>query len=327
MATNQFNLNQNDSFTDEDLGLGMLSNAGSDNGLDQLSDSESNDGEFGNREQFNSMNIPKKSVDVDAQSTFSAAESEKSVSSYAGSDLTPEEEIKKKKMLLFKLKRLQKRGYNLSRAYNIDSDLEDIQAEVDTIKREANLEQGTKVAKNMLISISSLLEYANNRFDPFDIVLDGWSEEINEDVENGEYDEVMEELYDKYYDKVSMSPEMKLLAMVGGSAVKFHLSHTLLKQMVGPAGANNLLKQNPNLKNEIQNAVNKTEMGQQFNNQMNNLHQGNVGGLTARKEMAGPTDVDDILAELENEDMNTSMSNNIMQDAQQAQNGVVTIDF
>jgi len=318
-------LNVNDGFSDEELGLGMMSAAGSGNGLDQLdSDSEDGDNTFGNANQFNPMTVPKRHQEDDAQSTFSAAESDNSVSSYTGSDLTPEEEMKKKKNLLFKLKRLQKRGYNLSRAYNIDSDLEDIQAEVDTIKKEANLEQGTKVAKNMLISISSLLEYANNRFDPFDIVLDGWSEEINEDVENGEYDEVMEDLYDKYYDKVSMTPEMKLLAMVGGSAVKFHLSHTLLKQMVGPAGANNLLKQNPNLKNEIQNAVNKTEMGQQFQNQMNNLHKGQVGGLTQVKEMTGPTDVDDILAEMLDEDMNTSMSNQIMQDSTP---GVVTIDF
>jgi len=79
-----------------------------------------------------------------------------------------------------------------------------------------------------------------------------------------------------------------------------------------------------NLKNEIQNAVNKTEMGQQFNNQMNNLHQGNVSGLTATKEMTGPTDFDDIVAELENEDLNTSMNNQVME---QSKPGVVTIDF
>ena len=211
-SSNNFNLNQNDSFSDEDLGVGMLGNVNND--LGSLSDSDSESGNLGNRQNFESVNGPKATNENDdAQSVFSAASENNSVSSYAGSDLMPEEEEKKKKMLLFKLKRLQKRGYNISKAYNINDSLEDIQSEVDSIKREANLEQGTKVAKNALISICSLLEYANNRFDPMDVVLDGWSEEINEDVENGEYDEVMEELYDKYYDKISMAPEMKLLAM------------------------------------------------------------------------------------------------------------------
>ena len=31
----------------------------------------------------------------------------------------------------------------------------------------------------------------NNKFDPLDVVLDGWSEEINEDVENGDYDDTI----------------------------------------------------------------------------------------------------------------------------------------
>ena len=34
------------------------------------------------------------------------------------------------------------------------------------------------------------LEFLNNRFDPFDVKLDGWSEQINENLE--EYDEIFE---------------------------------------------------------------------------------------------------------------------------------------
>lgn len=300
--SNEMNINQNDSFSDDDLGLGMLTdnnykNNENKNDLDNFSET-SNNNNLGNTQNYqnNFMNRQE-----DEKSNFSG---NSDVSSYVGSDLTPEEEDKKKVMLLSKLKRLQKRGYTISRAYNINSSLEDIQAEVETIKREANLEQGTKVAKNMLISVCSLLEFANNKFDPMDIVLDGWSEEINLDVENGEYDEVMEELYDKYYDKVQMSPEMKLILMVGGSAVKFHISHTLLKQMV--PGGDALLRQNPGLSDDIMNLVNKTEQGAKLQNEMNNIHKGNVSGLS---NMKGPEDVDDILAELENE-TNNAISNN-----------------
>jgi len=250
----------------------------------------------------------------------SAKEDNNSVSSYAGSDLSPEEVLKKKRLLLFKLKRLQKKGYQPSRFYDMNSSLEELTAEVESIKREANLNQGVKVAKNALVSVCSLLEYVNNRFDPMDVVLDGWSEEINDDVQTGDYDEVMEELYYKYYDKVSMGPEMKLITMVGGSAVKFHLSHTLLKTMVPNAEA--LLKQNPGLKNEINDLIQKNvpEVRNTMT-EIDKLGTGEVSGLTQRREMTGPSeDVDDIIAEIEKEANNNKMNQNI-------QDGTVEIKF
>ena len=86
--------------------------------------------------------------------------------------------------------------------------------------------------------------------------------------------------------------------------------------MMGNKGAGQILQQNPHLKTEIMNAVNKTEMGQQMQAEMN------MGmGQQPRKEMNGPSDVDDILAELENEDLNASNNNAVMEKP-----GTVTID-
>jgi hypothetical protein len=220
---------------------------------------------------------------------FNDAASE--VSSYAGSDLSPEEEMKK-----------------------IDSPLEDIQAEYESIRKEATLNQGLKVSKNILISTCTGIEYLNNRFDPIDAVLDGWSEDIAEDVGAGDYDEVLEELYDKYYDKVNVGPEMKLLMMVGGSAVKFHISNTLLKTMV--PNSEQMLKQNPGLKDDIMGLVNRTQDGQKINNVMSNVHTGTVGGLGKKSEyqFQGPDDADDILRDLE-------------MDADNEDGGVLNMDF
>jgi len=202
--------------------------------------------------------------------------------------------------LLFKLRRYQKKGYTLSREYSITNTLDDLQTEVDTIRREINLDSSVKVSKNILISVCSIVEFLNNKFDPFDVVLDGWSEEINEDVDNHEYDEIFEELYDKYHEQVAVGPEIKLLMMIGGSAVKFHLTHTVLKSVI--PGAETLLKQNPDLKNQIQNLImknvpglsgndNLTSLSNMLNNQMNSRATG--------KEMNGPTGVDNILQEIE----------------------------
>jgi len=243
-----------------------------------------------------------------------------SASDMSESGMNPQDILREKRTLLFKLKRYEKKGYKLSRTYSLHSTLEDIRSEYESIRREANLEQGLKVSKNLLISACSLLEYLNNRFDPMDVVLDGWSEEVHEDVEDNVYDEVLEELYYKYYDKVSLGPELKLLTMLGGSAVKFHMTQTLLKTMV--PDAETLLKQNPNLKNEIVSLVNKTEQGKEFQKQLNNLHKGSVQGLgSPQQDMSGPSDVDDILAELENETNNVTSTNQIMQD------GVMDITF
>ena len=275
--------------------MGMMSEPKKDNDLENLSEATSDFGENQQQHQQQQQN----NFDTEVQDN-------QSVSSYTGSDLSPEETLKKKRLLLFKLKRLQKKNYQPSRFYDMNSSLPELTAEVESLKREANLDQGTKVTKNALISICSLLEYVNNKFDPFDVVLDGWSEDINDDVQNGEYDEVMEEMYYKYYDKVSMGPELKLITMIGGSAVKFHLSHTLLKTMIPNAEA--LLKQNPGLKNEINDLIQKNvpEMNQ-VQNEINNLGRGNVSGLTGPSE-----NVDDIIAEIERETQNNQIENNIM---------------
>jgi hypothetical protein len=295
--------------TNQNLGMnqGMNQNQPVDNDLTNLSESSS---DFGGMQQNpNQQQAPQ-------QNNFdNELKDNQSVSSYAGSDLSPEETLKKKRLLLFKLKRLQKKGYQPSRFYDMNSSLGELTAEVESLKREANLDQGTKVSKNALISICSLLEYVNNKFDPFDVVLDGWSEDINDDVQNGEYDEVMEEIYYKYYDKVSMGPELKLITMIGGSAVKFHLSHTLLKTMI--PNAETLLKQNPGLKNEINDLIQKNipEMNQ-VQNQIDNLGRGQVSGLTGPSE-----NVDDIIAEIEKESINNQVENNIMREANAQQGG------
>ena len=103
-----------------------------------------------------------------------------------------------------------------------------------------------------------------------------------------------------------MGPEMKLITMIGGSAVKFHLSHTLLKTMIPNADA--LLRQNPNLKNEISNLIQKNvpEM-KHVQNEIDNLGRGQVTGLTGPSE-----NVDDIIAEIEKESLNNQQENRII---------------
>lgn len=238
------------------------------------------------------------------------------VSSYVGSDLTPEEEQKKKKNFLYKLKRFQKKGFTLSRPYNLDSDLVDIRAEVESIKREANLGAGVATMKKGLTITTYILESLNRQFDPINAKLDGWSNQVKDDVEHGDYDEVFEELYDKYTDKFKMPPEMKLISMLGTSALQYHIAQIVVNRTLDINKTDQILKQNPKIKQDILNAVNQSKIGEQINTQAKNFHFGNndtspIETPEEEQKMNDPStdigDIDNILKELEIEDENSKI--------------------
>jgi hypothetical protein len=103
----------------------------------------------------------------------------------------------------------------------------------------------------MLMACINGIEFLNNRFDPFDIKLDGWSDQINENL--NDYDDVFAELYDKYKSRASMAPELKLLFQLGGSAMMVHMTNTMFKSAM--PGMDDILRQNPDLMRQFQNAA------------------------------------------------------------------------
>jgi len=78
-----------------------------------------------------------------------------------------------------------------------------------------------------------------------------------------DYDEVFEELYVKYRTKVSVAPEIKLIMMLGGSAMMFHLTNSMFKSVL--PNMNDVIKQNPslvqNMMDAVKNTVPKAEQG------------------------------------------------------------------
>jgi hypothetical protein len=129
--------------------------------------------------------------------------------------------------LLNRISRLSKKGLQTSSRFTIYSDIEDIRAEYKRLTYSIEVDQSIKFQRRMLVACVSGIEFLNKKFDPFDLELDGWSENIMENQED--YDGVFEELFQKYRTKVSMAPEVKLMFMVGGSAMMFHLSKSMFK--------------------------------------------------------------------------------------------------
>jgi hypothetical protein len=165
--------------------------------------------------------------------------------------MTKEETLREKFKFLRKLEALEKKGVELSKKYNMDSSLQEMMGEYETIMEEKTRLNSVKFQGNMLMAVINGMEFLNNRFDPFDIKLDGWSEQINENITD--YDDIFGEMYEKYKSKATMAPELKLLFQLGGSAMMVHMTNTMFKSSM--PGMDDILRQNPDLMRSFQNAA------------------------------------------------------------------------
>ena len=237
--------------------------------------------------------------------------------------LSAEEERKEKADMINKLNRLESKGFQISRRFTMDNTLEEIKTEYDRLMDARNLEGSIKFQRQMMMGVVTGLELMNNKFNPFDWQLDGWSESVHENVDD--YDEVFEELYDKYKGKGNMPPEARLLFMMVGSGFMFHMSNSFFRQKMGNMTMDDILKGNPGLAKQMAAAAAQAAgpgfgnfmgaaMGvpqQQAQPPFNPMTQGNPGAFfqapnsampmaaaappPVRREMKGPSNVDDIL--------------------------------
>ena len=251
---------------------------------------------------------------------------------------TQKELEEEKNDLLAKLTALERRGVSLSRTYDMSSSLEDIRGEYGRIKATRELENSVKFQRKMLMASVTAIEFLNNRFDPFDVELEGWSESVHENVD--EYDEVFEELYEKYRGRAQIAPEIKLMMMLGGSAFMFHLTKTMFKSSI--PGMDEILKQNPEIARQVASAAAKTMSGAMGGGSPSPANAGggggglNLGGLMGmmsgmmgggrppapapaptrgapasapargRPDMDGPGDIDAILKEIDQSSVGTA---------------------
>jgi hypothetical protein len=156
--------------------------------------------------------------------------------------------------LINKLGRLEKKGFAVNKRLNAYSNIEELRSEVKRITYSIDVEQSVRFSRRMLVACVTGLEFLNKRYNPFEIQLEGWSESVMENVDD--YDGVFEELYVKYRSKVNVAPEVKLIMMLGGSAMMFHLTNSMFKSVM--PNMNDVMKQNPDLVKNMMAAVQNT---------------------------------------------------------------------
>jgi hypothetical protein len=284
---------------------------------------EDNDGEEYTDDDYSSIesNKYKKSGRKDVtSSTYEGSEEDddESEEEPPKKQKTYEEIQSEKQKLLFNLERLQKQGYPPSKKYSMASSYEDMLFEHDRLKKQRDVEKSIKFSRKVLMAVVSGAEFLNSKFDYFDIKLNGWSENVMENV--SDYDEVFEELHEKYSDSVKMAPEIKLLGLVSSSAFMFHLTNSLFKS--SKSDVNDIIKENPDIMRNIQEAA-----ARKMNNTINKeFGEGDVlgnimkNGINMRMnpqqppqqrpgpqrpvtqaKMNGPIGIDDLLDELNND--------------------------
>ena len=252
----------------------------------------------------------------------------------APSAQSPEDEKKEKIDLLNKLQRLEAKGLPVNRRYTMDNTLEEIKTEYSRVADARNLESSLRFQRQAMMSVVTGLQWMNDKFDPFELKLDGWSESVHENLED--FDEIFEELYDKYKERGKMPPEARLMMALAGSGFMCHVSNTFLRSRM--PSMDDILRQNPDMARQFATAAAK-QAGPGFGNFMSMAMNGgeapaapaaapsgpgaffgssaqqagappmaqvpqSVAAMepprqTARREMKGPSGVDDILRTFE----------------------------
>lgn len=138
-----------------------------------------------------------------------------------------EDLLREKFVYLRKLEELEKKGVSLTKHYSMESSLDEMKGEYEMIIAEKEKSNSVKFQGKMLMACITGLEFLNNKFDPFDLKLDGWGEQVNENI--NDYDEIFGELHEKYHSKAKMAPELKLMFQLAGSAIMLHMTNSMFK--------------------------------------------------------------------------------------------------
>lgn len=202
-----------------------------------------------------------------------------------------------KREILYQFERLEKRGHVLPKKFSLSSSYEEMKFEFNRIKRDIKLDSAIKFQRKVLMTTVNGIEILNNNFNPIGAKLNGWSNKVYEDLDD--YDDIFEELYDKYKGKTQIPPEIRLLMSLSGSAFIYHMSNSFSNQL---PGLSEILKNNPDIAQKLAGATAEHMANQQSS--ANNLF-GNLGNMVSglfnknsnneRPNMRGPTSINDIL--------------------------------
>ena len=171
--------------------------------------------------------------------------------SVKATSMTDRERRRKKRAMIKKLEEWYEKGTIKSHShFNMDSNYEEVEDEYETAMEDKRKKDSVKLQGWWFMTFVNSIEYANAAFDPFGLNLDGWGEQISEDLDS--YEEIFSELHEKYKGG-KLSPELSLLLRIGFSAAVVNFTNKALSSST-PA-FNDVIKQSPELMKMFTNAT------------------------------------------------------------------------
>jgi hypothetical protein len=219
-----------------------------------------------------------------------------------------EAEKQQKSDYITKLQRLEAKGYPISRRFTMDNSLDEMKTEYDRLVDARQLETSIKFQRQILTGLVTGVELMNEKFDPFDLQLKGWSESVHESLDD--YDEIFEELYDKYKTKGSMPPEARLLFTLVGSGFMFHMTNKMFRTK--EPTMDDILRNNPGLQRQFAAAAAAQMGGPGFGNFMNMAMPGQAAPPPMAPSMGPPMGAAGMFYESSRQPMPPQVPQNVM---------------
>ena len=162
--------------------------------------------------------------------------------------LPPQQQRLKRLEKFMQLKYIKdKFNISLSKEYTINSDYNEMCAEIEFHTNYQKKRNGIEFWKSTFIYGAKGVEYLNKSFDPFGFDLNGWSEHFSA-IDANSNEDIFGELYDKYKSKFDgYSVELRAILMFAGSAGAFVTANSI----ANVPGMNKIKETNPELFNKI----------------------------------------------------------------------------
>lgn len=159
---------------------------------------------------------------------------------------------RKKRAMLKKLAEWREKGLlkGESSSMNMDTPFEDVEDEYESALDDKRRKDSVKLQGWWFMTFINSVEYGNAAFNPFDFNLDGWGEQVSEDLES--YEDIFSELHDKYKGG-KLAPEVSLLLRIGFSAAVVNITNKALS--TATPGFNDVIRQSPELMKMFTNAT------------------------------------------------------------------------
>ena len=169
----------------------------------------------------------------------------------SSANLSDREKRRKKRLMIKKLEEWTEKGlYKHGSQFTMESNFEEVEDEYEGALEEKRKKDSIKLQGWWFSTAVSTLEYGNALLNPFDLNLDGWGEQVGEDLDS--YEEIFSELHEKYKGG-KMAPEVSLLLRLGFSAAVVNMSNKMLSSAT--PGFNDVIKQSPELMKMFSNAA------------------------------------------------------------------------